>query len=451
MPNIKEVYARLKPALNQSKLTIRSQSTTDIINQVLSQHSDNAIEAKKIAQMFEGGDLHSTCSIIWDFLKYQVPYKVEPSDKQTTKTISRICYDALHGGGSDCKHYAGFTAAILDALGYKNWCYRFAGYSDYINVPTHVYCVANDNNGKIYIDAVINGFDLEKPFKFKIDKKIDSMSLYKLSGFDDNENAVGSWLSDKLNDAGKAVKQAADWAGDKARDAAKAAKEAADKVVQGVKTIGLAIPRNAFILLLRFNVHGWATGLKDKDWNQLAWWVNDFGGNRTDLQNAIKDGSKNKRILGFNDNDIIYPTMIGGIGEPVTIATSLASAAPIIIKVSKLLDDAQKVADKVEGIKTKVSSVVDTAKKASAGFEAITGKKITDVIFKKETGQQGNKNGLTSSDVMATSTEDANKIVNAMVNNSAVKSTTGGGGLDPKILMIAGGAAVALLLILKKK
>jgi hypothetical protein len=449
MVKLAEVYKRLSPSQNLNKLAVYNQSTNDIINQVLSQHTQNSIEAKKICDLFEAGNIYETSKNIWNFLKYEVPYKVEPSDKQTTKTLSRMIHDAMTGKGNDCKHYAGFTGAVLDACGYTNWSYRFAGYSKYINVPTHVYCYAKDYDGLIYIDAVINGFDLEKPFALNIDKKInkkDNMSLYKLSGIENN-NQVGNWFED----AGKAVKQAADYAGDKVRDAAKSAKELADKVAQGVKTIGLAVPRNAFLVLLRFNVHGWATGLKNKDWNQLSWWVNDFGGNRTDLVSAINDGAKKASILGFDYNDTIYPTMIGGIGEPVTIATSLASAAPIIVKVSSLLDSAQKVAQKVEDIKTKITPIVETANKASAGFEAITGKKISDVIFKKQAGATGDKNGLSASDVLTTTKEDATKVANAIVNNSAKKESATGFNLDTKTMLLIGGAGIALLLILKKK
>ena len=129
------------------------------------------LKLKKICDLFEAGNLYETSKNIWNFLKYEVPYKVEPSDKQTTKTLSRMLFDAMTGKGNDCKHYAGFTGAVLEACGYKDWRYRFAGYSKYINVPTHVYCYAKDQDGIIYIDAVINGFDLEKPFVLNIDKK----------------------------------------------------------------------------------------------------------------------------------------------------------------------------------------------------------------------------------------------------------------------------------------
>jgi hypothetical protein len=439
MVKLAEVYKRLTPAANNNQLAIANQSTTDIINQVLSQHIQNAKEAKKICDLFEGGNLYQTSENIWNFLKYEVPYKVEPSEKQTTKTISRMMFDAMHGRGNDCKHYSGFTGAILSACGYKNWVYRFAGYSKYINVPTHVYCVANDGDGKIFIDAVISGFDLEKPYVLKIDKKINNdMSLYKLSG-----------IGDIWDDLRSAPKRAADYAGDKARQAAdavkKAAEEAAKKLVEGVKTVTLALPRNAFLVLLRFNVHGWATGLKGRDWNQLAWWVNDFGGNRTDLMDAINAGAKNSRILGFDYNDVIYPKMLGSIGEPVTIASALATATPIIIKVSSLLDSAQKVADKVDNLGKKATSIAQTVTDAKDGFQKATGVNVSDLIWKKDAGTTGSKNSISTDDLKPTSPSDAKKISDALSKSGTTTK------LDTKTMLLIGGGALALLLILKKK
>jgi len=460
MPKLLEVYKRLAPAKNNNVLAIANQSTNDIINQVLSQHSLNVVEAKKICDLFDAGNLYETCKNIWNFLKYQVPYKVEPSDRQTTKTLSRMLFDAMNGKGNDCKHYAGFTGAVLQACGYTNWSYRFAGYSKYINVPTHVYCYAKDDDGIIYIDAVINGFDLEKPFVLKVDKKINNknMSLYKLSGFDENNAEIGNWFTDGAKAISKGFKNVTDFAGDKARQAAnfvkKEAEIVANQVANATKTIGLAIPRNAFLLLLRFNVKGWATGLKDKNMDQLAWWA-DFGGNRGDLVNAIKDGSKKSRILGFDYNDVIYPSMIGGIGEPVTITSALATATPIIIKVTDLLSAAEKVAAKAEGIVDKGTSIVNKTKsafqiaeEAAANFKNQTGIDVKNVLFKKEEGQTGTKNQLSTSDVKDTSPADAKRVADAMVQRATGVNPNK---LDTKTMLLIGGGALALLLILKKK
>ena len=97
------------------------------------------------------------------------------------------------------------------------------------------------------------------------------MSLYKLSGIEDNQDSIGDFwdrVRAPIKAVAKVVNQAADYAGDKARQASDFAKKEAQIIAnqaqQALKTVGLAIPRNAFILLIRFNVHGWATGLKIK-------------------------------------------------------------------------------------------------------------------------------------------------------------------------------------------
>lgn len=429
MVYLDDVYKLLPPAKNNRVLTKRSQTTRDIINQVLTQHPENVKQAKKIAHLFDTGEAYGTCQNIWNFLKFQVPYKVEPSSEQTTKTLSRIIHDAkFNTGKNDCKHYSGFTGAILDALGY-NFTYRFAGYSNYINMPTHVYVVCNEGKNKIFVDAVISGFDVEKPYKLKIDKKIKNknMSLYQLSGVED-EIMIGAPKKKKTSKILNTVKKVG-------KNVVKAAKV----IKQGAVTINLAIPRAAFMTLLRFNVNGWATGLSKMTANDLKFWMQ-IGGNRTDLMKAIAEGAKRKRILGLEDAD----TMVG-IGEPVTIAGALASAAPIIIKVKTLLDKAEKISKATEGITSTVSKTADAVKKADAGFKAITGKSVTDVVFKKNTGETGTQNNLTSADVKPVTDKDANAVASAIVNAPAK-------GLNKNLLIIGGvGLAAAVFLFSKRK
>lgn len=418
---LNDVYKLLPKAKNISRLTKMNQSTNDIINQVLSQHKLNVSQAKLIAHLFDTGDAYGTCHNIWNFLKYQVPYKVEPSRSQTTKTLSRIIYDAKYNtGANDCKHYSGFTGAILDALGY-NFTYRFAGYSDYLNVPTHVYVVCNDGKNKIYVDAVISGFDIEKPYKLKIDKK---MSLYQLSGFEESE--IGS-LRKRVSNAAQKIKNTAK----KVADGAKAVK-------QGALTLGLAIPRNAFLLLLRFNVNGWATGLSKMSFDQLKWWMQ-FGGNRTELMSAIKVGASKKRIFGIEDSDTLV-----GIGEPVTISTALATAAPIIAKVQSFLKKAEDLSNKAEGIKGKFNKTKEAVDKAKNNFEQITGKKVNDMLYKKEAGMTGSKNSISPSDLSVPTDTQAQAVAEKLV--APPKKA-----INNKMLLIGGGALVAAAILFSKR
>jgi hypothetical protein len=444
MISLDQVYKLLPPVQNKRVLTKESQSTKDIIEQVLEQHKQNVKDAKKIAHLFDAGNAYGTCSNIWDFLKYKVPYKVEPSEKQTTKTISRIIYDAKRGAGNDCKHYSGFTGAILDALGYK-FKYRFAGYSDYINTPTHVYCICTQNGNTIYVDAVINGFDIEKPYKLKIDK---NMSLYKLSGLEDTQQIGGFWDSiTKAVDNGFAyinknvpvLKKVADVAGD-----------VAQKIKDAAFTSSFLIPRNAVILLLRYNVRGWATGLKNKTFDDVEWWSKWFGGERPKLLDAIRDGAKKPRILGFDDNDIMFPSQVGMIGEPLTITAALASATPILIKISSFLDSAEKVANKAEGIANKVTKTATTIDNATKNFEKTTGINVKDVIWKKDAGKTGDKNGISKDDFKPVDDATAKQVALAITEKRG-EQTGILPKLDNKLLLIGGGLALAGIYFATKK
>jgi len=445
MITLDKVYKLLPPVQNKRVLTKESQSTKDIIEQVLEQHKQNVKDAKKIAHLFDAGNAYGTCSNIWDFLKYKVPYKVEPSEKQTTKTLSRIIYDAKRGFGNDCKHYSGFTGAILDALGYK-FKYRFAGYSDYINTPTHVYCICTQNGNTIYIDAVINGFDIEKPYKLKIDK---NMSLYKLSGIDyDTQQIGGLWdWAKKTVDNGFAfvnknvpiLKKVADVAGDVAR-----------KIKDAAFTTTFAIPRNAIILLLRYNVKGWATGLKNKTYNDLEWWATWFGGERPKLMDAIRDGAKKPRIMGVDDNEMLIPSQVGGIGEPVTITSALTAASPILLKINSILSVAEKVASKAEGIVNKATTTATTVNNAVNNFQKTTGIDVKDVIWKKDAGTTGDKNSLNKTDLKPVDDETAKKIALELTQKRGM-ATGILPKLDSKMLLIGGGLALAGIYFATKK
>ena len=442
MSNLNDVYKLLPPAKLIDKKTIDNQTTADIIEQVLTQHQLNKKDALKIAYLFDMGNLYGTCQAIWDFLKYKVPYNVEPSTFQSTKTLSRFIFDAKNNTGkNDCKHFANFTGAILEALGY-NFKYRFAGYSSYSKNPTHVYVVAlDDNKNEILIDAVINGFDLQKPYKTKIDKTPKNMSLYSLSGVDKSEE-IGSLFSKAKN----AVKKAATFVKKTGGAIAKPIVAVAKTVKKGAFTVSLAIPRNAFLLLIRFNVHGWATGLKTFSWDKLKWWVDYFGGNRSDLQNAINLGAKNKRILGINYNDYLVPESVGMIGvEPVTVTAALASATPIITTIVVLLKEAEKVSDAALKIKSNIDQTTAAVKKGDEAFKGLTGKSVSDIIFKKDAGKESGTSQLTPSDFSQPTDAEALKVANGLLKDSPAAPMN-------KTLLIGGGlAAIAALYFFTKK
>ena len=153
-----------------------------------------------------------------------------------------------------------------------------------------------------------------------------------------------------------------------------------------MKTVSLAIPRNAFLGLVALNVKGFATSLKqaiDKG-SDLKWWL-DLGGDRTKLKEVVASGSKKKRIFGFEEDinaeeslavsGIIEKGMIGV--EPVSTTTALASAVPVI---AVFLKDLKKLGIDENSIK-QVSDAVNTGKKA---FKSVTGKNISEIAFTKD-------------------------------------------------------------------
>jgi hypothetical protein len=99
----------------------------------------------------------------------------------------------------------------------------------------------------------------------------------------------------------------------------------AKKGFQLGKTVGLNIPRNAFLALVALNVKSFATKLDKKKGESLKKLWTSFGGDYTKLYSAIDKGKLKKPIGDNNEN----------IGEPVTI--TLATAAPIIAKMVSFL------------------------------------------------------------------------------------------------------------------
>ena len=166
------VLAKLTPYRKKQILLYNNQSTNDIIKTLLNAHVIYKSDYDKIGNMFWTGNTKTTCRNIFKFLKKNVPYKIEPDSKQTVKSPSAIL--SMPG---DCKHYSQFIGGVLSSICRKgkkiNWCYRFANYKLFGDIPHHVFCVVKDSDGnEIWIDPVLHSFDYKKPYINKIDKKI---------------------------------------------------------------------------------------------------------------------------------------------------------------------------------------------------------------------------------------------------------------------------------------
>ena len=408
MIGLNSAISLLPPPDNQRVKVKAFQNTKDLTSALAASHKENLKYAKKIAPYFRGSNTYQTGKNIWNFLKTQVPYKVEPGSSQTTKTIPRMLADAAKGQGSDCKHYAVFSGSILQELKIP-FTYRLAGYIS--NTPQHIYVVIKDGQREIPLDAVVGYYDYEKKPKALYD-----MALYKLSG---TGSEFGGF--DGLGNEYKRMGIETDQLGK--IDIKKSIK----KVVQGAKTLGLAVPRNAFLLLVKFNAFGFATKIKKlidkKGFDGISFWMQ-LGGNRTDLTKAAEDGAKKKAVLGATAK--AGWEMTDELGEPVTIAAALASAAPIILKFKEILKSA--------GISDE--EIATAASKATANFKQTTGQALNKVIFKAELGIQGSGSKITASNLQDPTEAEASRVVKtALVNSTGLTAESlekAQGGSDQK-------------------
>tara|TARA_R110000868_G_C10968444_1_gene769397 strand:+ start:552 stop:1763 length:1212 start_codon:yes stop_codon:yes gene_type:complete len=379
---LKNLIHTLPAPNNKSLLVSKWQNATDIITQIKKTHVANLPYGYKLAPYFDSNNERESCRKIWNFLKYEVPYKAESADRQTTKTLPKFLADAANGQKHDCKHYAQFTGAILAALKIP-FSYRFTSYSG--NIPQHVYCVTKRG---VIIDAVLNTFDTEKNYKTKKD-----MSLYAMSGTDE----IGAL---NLKNVKKAVAKTA---------------VVAKNVIQKTSTVSLVVPRAAFLALCEFNVFGIAKTLASAEQKAglkaYEFWLK-LGGNRSELSKVVAQGANKKIVLGAYDEAQI------GFAIPAAIASSV----PVVIAFKEAMT---KLGVKPEDL-AKLKSL---AEKGADGFKTLTGKNVKDVIFKKAGGQTTSKTELEASDVKQTTQADADKVAAAIVENAAPSATdkpTGG-------------------------
>jgi len=167
---------------------VMDQDAVDIINGMLRAHRKWARQYDKIYKLFIGDNIEDICYGLWKFIK-QIPYRVETENLQTVKSPQAIVWYNDVPGGIDCKHYSLFIAGVLDAMrrnGIKiKWAYRFVSYKNGDDTPHHVFVVVWDNDGReIWIDGVLNGFDVKKGYYWFIDYKYNSM-LSSISGLGD--------------------------------------------------------------------------------------------------------------------------------------------------------------------------------------------------------------------------------------------------------------------------
>jgi hypothetical protein len=304
------VLGKLNPYKGSSVKIVSDQDTDDIINSICKAHNLYADDYKKIALYFKGDNYRKTAKKIYDFLKKNVKYKIESSEKQTVKSPAAIVAEGSTVGG-DCKHYSLFSGGILQQLKIP-FSYRFASYKLLDKIPGHVFTVINPGTeNEIWIDPVLSYFDYKKPYTYSTDRK---MAIYSVSG-------IG---------ATKAEKKQAKQEKKSARQAA--GKTLGQKIKKGAKAVlkvAGAPARAAFLLLVTENFANLAKKYADawqRDPSSLKKHWEEIGGKIDALKKAWEKGSKKKRIFGDDDSIGAAP-----------LAAAVAAAAPIIAKAGEFL------------------------------------------------------------------------------------------------------------------
>lgn len=178
------VLQKLAPFTNFKKVLIDEQNTSDIVEGILDNHDNYQKEYDKISEMFLGGNEVETARNIYNFIKQNVPYYIEPIEKQTLRSPSAI---VSMKQGADCKSYATFINGIMSSLNRKGifkvpMAYRFASYRYDTKEPQHVFSVLYPGTkNEVWVDPVLGRFDQRKEPVYIKDKKI-KMALIQMSG-----------------------------------------------------------------------------------------------------------------------------------------------------------------------------------------------------------------------------------------------------------------------------
>lgn len=434
-----ELLQQLKPYSGRKVLVTTNQSTNDIIKELLKAHSENASEYDKICEQFWTGNEKRTLRKIFDYCKKNIRYEIEPDELQTVKSPNAIIAQGKGDCKHYASFCNGLISAINRKYGTNmNNVFRFAGYNIGATEPQHVYCAVrlSDNKTTIILDPVLETYNDEKPAVYIKDKEA---MLYRISGMGatvaDKMNAaikrrheeqmllfpkvlnslptnelknyfkegvllfpqfnkgiipgnksLEGWAMDVLQMKGmpeKAKKLRDYWLSSgrlqKNTTVFQDIKKGVDKAISDAREVflkfSLAIPRNAFLLLVKANVFGLAVKLA-RAWNAgerqkiEGKWMNDFGGAGSSLQKAIRDGIKSYNYYNKRSEKTISGASIGV--EPISTGAAGAftvgdviSSLPVLIPILELLKvDKKTINDIKKGV-----NVVQTAQQGYKNFQ----------------------------------------------------------------------------------
>ncbi len=156
-------------------------------------------DTKEIAKTLKRDRLEETLRNVWEFLYYNIQYKLDKQGMEELRRPARAWHDRQ--SGIDCDCFSIFCSSILCNLGIPHR-FRITRYSQ----PhwQHIYVIVPlaEDEGYYTIDAVLGQFNYEKPFTQKMDytMSLDGIKIAVLSGVENN--------SPSANDTGRIVMNA---------------------------------------------------------------------------------------------------------------------------------------------------------------------------------------------------------------------------------------------------
>lgn len=140
----------------------RSGDTSDIIETILYADGRSGGFVADGVECLRGANQYETLRNVWGFVKRNITYKADRAGHERVKSPGAL----FAIGSGDCKSYSIAIGAILRALGIS-YRYRFTAYGP--GDVTHVYVVADGNQGTVILDAVHKKFDEEVGYYYKKD------------------------------------------------------------------------------------------------------------------------------------------------------------------------------------------------------------------------------------------------------------------------------------------
>lgn len=136
-------------------------NTQDIIDVILMADRQVGLKMCEFAKAFDPSI--NSLRDLWTFTHNNIRYIGDKKGKERVKDPTVTWADK----SGDCKSFSLFIGSILKCLGIK-YRYRFTSYSG--SDPTHVYVIATIGSSNVIMDATIDQFNYETPYKKKWDK-----------------------------------------------------------------------------------------------------------------------------------------------------------------------------------------------------------------------------------------------------------------------------------------